>query len=121
MIFLIDNHPSKKNVRAVVKPPKNYEVVCVNDKSESVITRDIHIKKTTTISQTSNVGRKKGKGRNVLTIISSKYPKTIEANDKGEERKCLKYNVVIFKRVCIKYVSLKEDIKTVITVKVLKK
>ena len=30
----IDNHPSKTNVRAVVKPTKNYEVVYVNDKSK---------------------------------------------------------------------------------------
>ena len=63
MIFLIDIHPSKKNVRAVVKPPKNYEVVCVNDKSESVITRDIHIKK---------------------QLLSVKLPMLVEKKEKGE-------------------------------------
>ena len=58
--FLIDNHPSKTNIRAVVKPPKNYEVVCVDDKSLSVMTSDVHAN-TTTISQTSKIGLKKGK------------------------------------------------------------
>ena len=32
--FLIDNHPNKTNVKSVVKPPKNYEVVYVNDESK---------------------------------------------------------------------------------------
>ena len=57
---MIDNHPSKK-IRAVVKPSKNYEVVCVNDESLSVMTSDIHVN-ATTINQTSKVGRKKEKG-----------------------------------------------------------
>ena len=86
--FLIDNHSSKNNVRVVVKPPKHYEVVCVNDESLSVTTSDIYANNTTTICQISNVGRRKQKRRNILTNKSSKSSKTIKANDKGEERKC---------------------------------
>ena len=61
--FLIDRYLSKTNIRAIVKPPKNYEVVCVNDESLSVITSGIHANNTTTISQTSNVSRKKEKDK----------------------------------------------------------
>ena len=93
--FLIDKRPSKTNVRAVVKPTKNYEVVYVNDESLSIIASDVHANITTTISQTSKVGRKR-KRRNVLINKSTKSPKTIEANDKWEERKCPKWNVVKF-------------------------
>ena len=39
---MVENHPSKTNVRAVVKPPKNYEVVCLNNKYLSVMTSDVH-------------------------------------------------------------------------------
>ena len=39
--FLIDNHPSKTNVRVVVKLPKNYEVICVNDEYLCVMTSDV--------------------------------------------------------------------------------
>ena len=39
------------------------------------------------------VKRKRG---NVLTNKSTKSSKTIEANDKGEEYKCPKFNVVKF-------------------------
>ena len=59
--FLIDRYLSKTNIRAIVKPPKNYEVVCVNDESLSVMTSGIHVKNTTTINQTSNVSRKREK------------------------------------------------------------
>ena len=93
---MIDNHPSKRYVETVVKPPKNYEVVCVNDESLSVMTSDINANNTTTISQTSNVVRKKKKRRNVLTNKSSKSSKKIKANDKGEERECPKCNIVKF-------------------------
>ena len=91
---MIENHPSKTNVRVVVKPPKNYEVVYVNDESLSVTTSDIDENNTTTIRQNSNVGRKKNKRRNVLTNKASKSPKSIKANDKGDERKCPQCNVV---------------------------
>ena len=60
--FFIVNHRSKTNVRIIVKPRKNYEVVCINDESLTVTTNDIHANNTITISQTSNVGRKKEKG-----------------------------------------------------------
>ena len=56
--FLIDNHTSNANIRAVVKPPKIFEVVCVNDESLSVMTSDIHVNNTTAISQISKVGKK---------------------------------------------------------------
>ena len=92
--FLIDNHTSNANIRAVVKPPKIFEVVCVNDESLSVMTRDMNANNITTISQTSNVVREKKKRRNVLTNKSSKFPKTIKANDKTEERECPKCNIV---------------------------
>ena len=49
--FLIDNHPSKNNVRANVKSPKHCEVVYVNNESLNVTTNDIHANNTTTISQ----------------------------------------------------------------------
>ena len=62
---MIENHPSKTNVRAVVKPPKNYEVVCVNNEYLSVMTSDVHATNITTISQTSKVGRKKEKEKYV--------------------------------------------------------
>ena len=58
--FLIDNRPNKTNVRAVVKPPKNYDVICINDEILSVMTSDVHAN-TTAISHTSKVGRKKEK------------------------------------------------------------
>ena len=35
----------KTNIITVVKPPKNYEVVCINDESLRVTTSDIHAKK----------------------------------------------------------------------------
>ena len=56
---MIDNHTSNANIRAVVKPPKIFEVVCVNDESLSVMTSDIHVNNTTAISQISKVGKKR--------------------------------------------------------------
>ena len=62
------------------------------------------------------VKRKRG---NVLTNKSTKSSKTIEANDKGEEYKCPKFNVVkFFKWTCAQYASMKEDIKPMILLKV---
>ena len=90
---MIDNHPRKTNVRAVGKPPKNYEVVCVNDESLIVMTSDIYANRTT-ICQTSKVVRTNRKRRNVSTNKSTKFQKRIEANDKGVEHKCPKCNVV---------------------------
>ena len=53
----------------------------------------------------------KKKRRNTLTNKSSKSPKMIKGNDKGEEFKCPKCNIVICLMVmCQIYVSVKEDI-----------
>ena len=94
--FFLTNHSSETNTRVTVNPHRNIDVVCVNDESLSVMTSYIHTDNATTISQTSNVVRKKKKRRNVLTNKSSKSPKTIKANDKAEERECPKCNIVKF-------------------------
>ena len=58
--FLLANHPSNKNARVTVKPPRNIVVVYVNNEFLSVTSSDFNANTTTTtIGQTSNDGRRK--------------------------------------------------------------